>query len=518
MARLARLPSLTRLHRLRPARPLTLRARLVALVLVLLTAVTLVVGVVTVVELHRSLVDGVDRQLTSAAGRSRTNDARPGFGQLPPSRQHDDDDHGHGPGFLGAPGTAVGTLGAAVEDGSVEAAVVGPRGEAQPVTAAAEGQLARLSVTGEPRTYALDGLGDYRVLARGRGDGRVLVTGLPLTGVEQTVTRLALVVAGSVGVLLLVAGVGGGVVVRRTLRPLQQVAATAAQVARTPLARGQVSLDVRVPEADPRTEVGQVSSAVNAMIGHVERSLAVREASEQRVRGFVADASHELRTPLAAIRGYAELTRRSGEAVPDDVARALDRVESEAARMTVLVEDLLLLARLDSGRPVESAPVDLPQVVVDALTDAQVAGPTHRWSLSLPDEAVVVNGDDQRLHQVVANLLANARTHTPAGTAVTAVVRSTGDEAEVEVVDEGPGIPADVLPTVFERFVRGESSRSRTHGSTGLGLAIVASIVAAHEGSVDVDSRPGRTAFRVRLPLAGAAARTRAVVAAGTPR
>jgi two-component system OmpR family sensor kinase len=376
--------------------------------------------------------------------------------------------------------------------------------------------LGALPVAGEPRTYDLGRLGDYRVVARPAPDGRVLVTGLPLRLAEQTVAKVTLVVGGTGALLLVVAGVGGGIVVRRTLRPLRQVAATAAQVARTPLARGQVALDVRVPEADPRTEVGQVSSAVNAMIGHVERSLAVREASEQRVRGFVADASHELRTPLAAIRGYAELTRRSGEAVPEGVARALDRVESEAARMTVLVEDLLLLARLDSGRPVESTAVDLTRVTVDALTDAQVAGPQHRWSLSLPDEPVVVQGDDQRLHQVLANLLANARTHTPAGTSVTAELELLDGTAQVQVVDDGPGIPPDVLPTVFERFVRGESSRSRAHGSTGLGLAIVASIVAAHGGTVDVESRPGRTAFRVQLPVAGATSPAVPALAGGT--
>jgi len=504
--------------RLRPARPLTLRARLVALVLVLLTAVTLVVGVVTVVALQRSLVDGVDRQLTSAAGRSGTTAPRLDADRHPPGDlDGDGDEHREGPGFLGAPGTSVGTLGAIVADGTaVSAATVSSQGVARPVTDETAAQLAALPVSSQPRTYALDGLGDYRVVARRAPDGRVLVTGLPLRPAEQTVTRLALVVGGAGALLLVVAGVGGGIVVRRTLKPLQQVAATAAQVARTPLARGQVSLDVRVPEADPRTEVGQVSSAVNAMIGHVERSLAVREASEQRVRGFVADASHELRTPLAAIRGYAELTRRSGEAVPEGVARALDRVESEAARMTVLVEDLLLLARLDSGRPVESAPVDLSRVTVDALTDAQVAGPQHRWSLSLPDEPVVVQGDDQRLHQVVANLLANARTHTPPGTSVTARLEVGESTAEVQVVDDGPGIAPDVLPTVFERFVRGESSRSRAHGSTGLGLAIVASIVAAHGGDVDVESRPGRTAFTVELPLAGTASREVLALAGGT--
>ncbi|BCB77295.1 hypothetical protein Pflav_037050 [Phytohabitans flavus] len=283
---------------------------------------------------------------------------------------------------------------------------------------------------------------------------------------------------------------------------MRRVAATAGRVAELPLDRGEVALSVRVPEADtdPRTEVGQVGAALNRMLGHVAAALAARQASETRVRQFVADASHELRTPLAAIRGYAEVTRRGRDEVPPDVAHALRRVESESARMTALVDDLLLLARLDSGRPLETEPVDLSRLLVDAVSDAHVAGPEHRWRLDLPEEAVTVPGDAARLHQVVANLLANARTHTPPGTEVTVALRPQGGGAEISVVDTGPGIAPELQADVFERFARGDSSRSRAAGSTGLGLAIVAAVVEAHHGAVEVSSVPGRTAFTVRLP------------------
>jgi two-component system OmpR family sensor kinase len=218
------------------------------------------------------------------------------------------------------------------------------------------------------------------------------------------------------------------------------------------------------------------------------------------VRRFVADASHELRTPLAAIRGYAELTRRATGRVPPDIAHAMNRVESAAARMTALVDHLLLLARLDAGLPLEQAEVDLRRLVADAVGDAHIAGPRHRWRLELPDEPVVVRGDAQRLHQVLANLLANGRTHTPPGTTVTTRLAAPADSAVLTVTDNGPGIAPDLLPHVFERFARGDSSRSRAAGSTGLGMAIVAAVVAAHHGAVDVCSGPGRTEFEVRLP------------------
>jgi two-component system OmpR family sensor kinase len=260
---------------------------------------------------------------------------------------------------------------------------------------------------------------------------------------------------------------------------------------------------MRVPPADtdPRTEVGQVGFALNRLLGHVSAALAARHESEMRVRQFVADASHELRTPLAAIRGYAEMTRRNRDAVPADVAYALGRMESETVRMTALVDDLLLLARLDEGRPLATDPVDLTSLIVDAVSDAHVAGPTRHWRLDLPEDPVTVTGDAARLHQVFANLLANARTHTPPGTIVTTTLTSSNGAAVVTVTDDGHGIPPDLLPEVFERFARGDTSRSRAAGSTGLGLAIVFAVVEAHQGGATVESRPGHTAFTVTLPL-----------------
>ena len=289
------------------------------------------------------------------------------------------------------------------------------------------------------------------------------------------------------------------------LRPLQRVVATATRVSELPLERGDVALAERVPEkdADPHTEVGQVGGAINRMLGHIAAALAARQASEKKVRNFVADASHELRTPLASIRGYAELTRRGGYDLPPDVVKALSRVESEAIRMTSLVDDLLLLARLDAGRELEMGTVDLSAILTDAVDDARAAGASHSWKLSLPKHAVLIPGDQARLHQVVMNLLTNARVHTPSKTTVSVTLSEDAhvDRAVVEVADTGPGIDPVVLDSVFERFVRGDGSRSRAAGSTGLGLAIVSGVVDAHGGTTEVSSEPGSTVFRVLLPL-----------------
>jgi two-component system, OmpR family, sensor kinase len=248
------------------------------------------------------------------------------------------------------------------------------------------------------------------------------------------------------------------------------------------------------------------------MLGHVEAALRRRAASEARLRRFAADASHELRTPLAAIRGYAELARRHPGPVPADIAHALGRVESESARMSVLVDELLLLAQLDAGRPLASEPVDLTRLAIDAASDARAATPDHRWQLELPDEPVLVRGDEHRLRQVLANLLGNAGRHTPAGTTVTVTLTQPDPAAAtvvLSVTDDGPGIPADLQPGLFERFVRGDASRSHATGGTGLGLAIVDAVTAAHGGSVGVTSRPGQTRFVITLPsLAGPAAST----------
>jgi two-component system, OmpR family, sensor kinase len=344
--------------------------------------------------------------------------------------------------------------------------------------------------------------GDYELTAvRGPGGG-VLLTGLPLRGVEHTLRNVEIAeIAVFAVVVVLVAGTGLGLV-RFSLRPLRRVATTATMVTELPLDTGEVHLPARVPDDDPRTEVGRVGAAFNRMLQHVESALANRAASETRLRRFAADASHELRTPLSAIRGYAELALRQGGPVPDDVTHALERVQSESARMSVLVDELLLLARLDAGRPLATEPVDLTMLTIEATSDARVASPSHRWRLELPDEPLTVRGDEMRLRQVLSNLLSNAAKHTPADSEITvAVAAGAGVPAvQLSVTDNGPGISPDLLPELFERFVRGDSSRSHAAGSTGLGLAIVKAVVAAHQGTVGVTSRPGRTSFTIVLP------------------
>ncbi len=329
------------------------------------------------------------------------------------------------------------------------------------------------------------------------------MAGQSLADVNTTTNNLLLIFGLITLLALLAAAIAGTAVVRVALRPLGRVAATATRVSELELARGEVRLADRVPDADtdPRTEVGQVGSALNRLLGHVESALVARQASEDKVRQFVADASHELRTPLASIRGYSELTRRGGYELPEDVVRSLGRIESESIRMTSLVEDLLLLARLDAGRELVVGEVDLTVLLVDAVSDAHAASPEHDWQLQMPDGAVLVTGDRGRLHQVLANLLANARTHTPPGTRVITTLSVDESAVLVAVSDDGPGISPGLLPVLFERFARGDGSRSRTTGSTGLGLAIVSAVVEAHAGTVTVESEPGNTRFVVSIPL-----------------
>ncbi|HEX6872999.1 MAG TPA: HAMP domain-containing sensor histidine kinase [Micromonosporaceae bacterium] len=456
-----------------------------------MAGVCLVIGVATTVVMHRNLIRQYDAQLTAASERSlRAGD------RLPPRA-------GGGPAFLLAPGQAAGTLGARLVNGAVvQAAVLDRYGEPAALDPDELTALAKVPSDGRPHSVELGPLGDYRAIATRTRTGDVLVTGLPLSYVNRSVWGLVLTEVAVTAAGLLLAAIAGTAIIRLTLRPLRRIATTAARVAELPLAKGAVDLSVRVPDGDtdPRTEVGQVGSALNRMLGHIGDALAARHASETRVRQFVADASHELRTPLSSIRGYAELARRSNEQVPADIAHALARVESESARMTTLVDDLLLLARLDSGRPLGREEVDLSRLVVDAVSDARAASPDHRWQLRLPDGAVTVPGDTARLHQVLANLLANARVHTPPGTTVTTGLAVEDGCALLTVTDQGPGVPQALQPEVFERFARGDTSRSRAAGSTGLGLAIVAAVTHAHDGQVELSSRPGQTSFVVRLP------------------
>jgi two-component system OmpR family sensor kinase len=326
--------------------------------------------------------------------------------------------------------------------------------------------------------------------------------------VEATVHRLELVAGIVFGAALTATGVAGALWVRWSLRPLSRVAATATRVSELPLASGEVALPPRAPESDPRSEVGLVAGAFNRMLGHVEDALTKRHASEERLRSFAADASHELRTPVASVRGHAELALLHPGPVPPEVTRALSRIAAESSRMGEMVDDLLLLARLDAGRPLERAPVDLTRLILDAVADARAAGPGHQWELELPEDPVTVPGDEHRLQQVLANLLANARVHTSVGTKVTValdIVRgfaadSEGPSAVLKVHDDGPGVPEDLRPGVFERFTRADRRKSDSPGGgAGLGLSIVAAVVEAHGGSVSLDSRPGATTFTVTL-------------------
>ena len=512
------------LTRIRSPRTWSLRARLLVTQVALLAVVCAGIGIATEFALQRFLMHQLDQQLTEAGRRSAAMFAfgpppppgfgpprRPpgsGFGPPPgyPRRIIIREDDGPGPAFLNAPGQATRTVGAVIARGApVEAGVITADGAPAEITAAAAAQLARVAPNRHPTTIDLDALGRYRVVANhSQGPEETIVVGLPTSDVDDTLLWV-LVMFCVVGVIALIAATTAGIlVIRRQLAPLSMVSAAARQVADLELDRGEVRLPtpiVRVDPASAHTEIGQLGSALNRMLDRIAGALSARHASEMRVRQFVADASHELRTPLAAIRGYTELAQRKQDGLPDDVAHAMNRVESETERMTQLVEDMLLLARLDTGRPLEREQVDLTRLVVDAASDAHIAGPDHEWSLDLPAEPVVVRGDEARLHQVLANLFANARTHTPPGTSVTTSLAVVDDNAVLTVADDGPGIPVWLQPEIFERFARGDTSRSRRGGSTGLGLAIVAAVVRAHHGSIDVHSRPGKTEFSVKLPV-----------------
>jgi two-component system OmpR family sensor kinase len=458
----------------------------------LFVAVTLATASLTVVLLQHFLMSQLDEDVRASAMRVE--------GRSRPDGGHPERRPGGGESFL----TLV------LGDGEVYDNYLAQRSEVTELTDTQVQRVQDAQLGASPTTVDLGGdLGDYRLIASRGRDGLTVVTGQPLSEVTDTVAQLVTVVVGGTIIGLVAVGAGGVWLVRRNLAPLQRVAHTATRVSRLELASGDVALAERVPEGDtdPRTEVGQVGLALNKMLDNVDSALQARHESEMRVRQFVADASHELRTPLTSIRGYAELSRRETEPVPPSVTHALGRVESEATRMSALVEDLLLLARLDAGRPLDREPVDLTMLAVDAVSDARAAAPERHWRLDLPEEPVEVTGDIHRLHQVVANLLANARTHTPAGTTVTTTVHRDDGHVRIAVHDDGPGVPAPLQPNVFERFTRGDDSRYRGpngnghgNGSTGLGLSIVAAVTQAHGGRVELDSRPGDTTFAVTLP------------------
>ncbi|MYQ45338.1 HAMP domain-containing protein [Streptomyces sp. SID4985] len=499
----------------RTARPRTLRTRLVVASVALIAVVAAVIGTVTTLALREHLYDQLDGQVREVAQRAGFHPFQlPEVGDTDPGSGADTSSPAQKVRTLLTTGpTRPGTVAGFVRDGQVVSAARTVQHNdylnrfQMRATALTADQVTALSAVprdNSPHTVHLPGRGDYlvRFTTANHGADQFYVA-LPTADADGTVDTLVLAEVCVTLAGLVAASLAGAVIVGVATRPLRRVAATATRVSELPLHSGEVNLSERVPEAecDPHTEVGRVGAALNRMLDHVHGALHARQQSETRVRRFVADASHELRTPLASIRGYAELTRRGREPVGPDTRHALGRIESEAARMTLLVEDLLLLARLDAGRPLQFEQADLVPLVVDTVSDARAAGLGHNWRLDLPDEPALVTADVARLHQVLVNLLGNARTHTPPGSTVTARVRPRGPWMCVDIEDDGPGIPTELLPHVFERFARGDSARTRATGSTGLGLAIVRAVVLAHGGDVRVESAPGRTVFTVRLPL-----------------
>ncbi len=462
-----------------------LRVKLVAAVVVLSGLGLVISGVAASTALHGYLLQRVDTQLGSAIHNRDQLQALLRGSSAP------------GPAHPGSFGTVYWQFGS-----STSVLPTGLPAPKIPVQPRADGKAFTVPATSGSVTWRVV---EGPAQDRDTGVQGVLVLAIPLDEVQRTMTRLQLIELSVGGVVLLLLGAGGFVLVRRNLRPLVAVETTAEAIAAGDLSQ-------RVPEGDPRTEVGSLSRSFNAMLAQIETAFDERSASEaearaseERMRRFVGDASHELRTPLTSIRGFAELYRQGALPTSSDVDRAMNRVEGEAARMGLLVEDLLLLARLDQQRPLERAPVDLLELAGDAVQDAKAVDPTRsvRLEAVAAGRAPVVSGDAQRLRQVFGNLVTNSLTHTPPATPVVVRVSTTATEAVVEVVDSGPGIPVEDRARVFERFFRADTSRTRASGGSGLGLSIVAALVGAHGGQVTVDDSPGGGAtFAVRLPLA----------------
>ena len=547
------------------APPRSLRTRLVVGVLGLVLVMAAVMSAFSTVSLRHTLMVRTDSQLMAAAQRAAdkrhdlTQEAKKASDQAAQEDRSNPDNQAGGaqpdgadkadgaggadgdPGKQGVPpgldaaGQSTGTLTliapatqASSGSGSEAAAYIDKDGHYASISTEDCRLLLSEATNDHPVTVHLHHLGSYRVVAtRDEVSGNTVITGVSLEG-DKALIRTQLLIELAVALLgALVVALAGRAMVRSSLAPLERVARTAHRVASQPLERGEVSIKDRVEESDltSSAEVGHVGGALNTLLGHVESALSARQRSETQVRRFVADASHELRTPLASIRGYTELIRREGADadLPEEATYALERVHSESVRMAALVEDLLLLARLDAGRELRREEVDLVGLLVDTVADARAAGPEHDWRLDLavleppadaaPEEAEdflpeppLVIGDEARLRQVVVNLLANARVHTSAGSHVTTTLEREGNALVVRIQDDGPGIAPEVRNRLFERFARGDSSRERRTGSTGLGMSIALAIVQSHGGSIAVDSsiapEDHGTTFTVRLPAA----------------
>jgi two-component system, OmpR family, sensor kinase len=481
----------------------SLRARLLACLLVLAAVGLLIAGAVTYAEQRSFLLGRVDQQARSALQPlSHQLDAK-GFNVAPrPSTPTGsgpgDGDHGHGPGDFG-PGPINTNLppGTYGQRRSASGKVIGSTSFSYGQTDASAPKIpAKLPLNRAITVRSKDDAVRYRVIAgRDPDDSGITVAAVPLRDVDQTLHRLLTIEAIVIGSVLLALAAAALFVVRLGLRPLDRMATTAGEIAAGRLSK-------RVSPATSRSEVGRLGLALNGMLSRLEGAFAERQASEDRLRSFLADASHELRTPLASIRGYAEVFRMGAAADPAAVETSMKRIEEEAKRMGVLVEDLLVLARLDELRDPIREPVDMRELAADAVEDARVTAPDRPVTLTA-DGAAIVSGDPHQLQQVLGNLLRNALVHTPAASPIDVSVSLAGDDVRVEVRDHGPGLPAGDPQLLFRRFWRAEAGRARGKAGAGLGLAIVAEIVDTHGGSVEAgDAEGGGARFVIRLPRA----------------
>ena len=481
-------------------RPRTLRRQLVLGVSAVVTIVVLAIGLVTTLS-FRTYVNAMnDAEVSESLDALSHSVARYHRGE---SSHHGDLAHA----MLGFTGQNAGNVIAVLHNGEVIGSAVFFEDDPRPATPDAVAAIkAHHWQDGQLRTVRLGSLGSFRVDSQTVGPADRIVVGVSLDLANRTIKRRIISATMLLIAALLVTAGLTTLVVTYALRPLRRVAATAAEVAAAPLIEDhRITARVQPEDTDPDNEVGIVGHTLNRLLDNVDSALAHRAESDRRMRQFLTDASHELRTPLAAIQGYSELTRQDSAALPPTTEYALARIESEARRMTSLVDELLLLSRLGEGQDLRTEDVDLGDLVLNAVNDAAVAAPSHHWVKDLPDEPVWVRGDPDRLHQLVSNLLTNGWVHTPSGVTVTTAISCHRSDvgapyAELTVSDDGPDIEPDLLPHLFERFVRANNARYDGSG-TGLGLAIVDSIAKAHQGSVTAESADGKTTFRVRLPI-----------------
>jgi two-component system, OmpR family, sensor kinase len=469
----------------------SLRARLVAAVLAIAAVGLLTLGAITYAEQRSFQLDRIDQTARDGAGAVEGALAQQGIVD-----HHEPDAGGHdgGPPHGGGPGVGLpaGTYGQLRTGGKIYPVIFDYRQNVD-----ASPRIPEKLAVGKPITVSGRGPHEpsYRVVASSLGPGEVAVVAIPLTAVDDTLHRLVLVEGLVIAGILLVLAAVAWIVVRNSLLPLDRIGHTAGRIAGGDLSH-------RVEATDERTEVGRVGVALNRMLDRLEQAFSERRASEDRLRQFIGDASHELRTPLASIRGYAELFRMGAARKPEDVEKAMRRIEDEAARMGVLVEDLLTLARLDEVVDAPHAEVDLAHLARDTVADAHATAPDRAIEIRADGPAVVL-GDAHQLRQVLGNLVRNALVHTPAGSPIDVSVGREDGDVRVEVRDHGPGLPTDDPDAIFERFWRAEGGRERGKSGAGLGLAIVAGIVRAHGGRVTArNADGGGAAFTVVLPAA----------------